>query len=379
MKKLMTAAIVGMLGLGGAMGEKVNVYLGTQGRGESKGIYLSELDTETGALSAPKLAVEVTGPGFLVLSKDGKSLYSTARAPDRGGERGMDAVAWYGVQEDGMLKLGHYESSQGSGPCFVGLDATGTVLMVANYGSGGVAAYAVKADGSVSPSTSFHQHEGSSVNERRQKGPHAHSIYAGPDNKFVYAPDLGIDKVVIYALDAAGARLKPAGAAAMPPGSGPRHMKFGKDGEQAYVLSELLLTVVVFDRNAKDGNLAQKQVVSVLPDGAPKDGMTCSEILVSPNGKFVYTANRDTAGKGRDSLSVLTVGDGGKLTLLQNVPAKVAIPRNINLSPDGKWLLVAGQKSGNVPVFAVGSDGQLSPTKHEIKVANAMCVVFRKK
>ena len=62
--------------------------------------------------------------------------------------------------------------------------------------------------------------------------------------------------------------------------------------------------------------------------------------------------------------------------LLQNVPAKVEIPRNINLSPDGKWLLVAGQKSGNVPVFSVGRDGKLRPTKHEVKVANAMCVVF---
>jgi 6-phosphogluconolactonase len=162
----------------------------------------------------------------------------------------------------------------------------------------------------------------------------------------------------------------------MPPGSGPRHMKFGKDGKQAYVLSELLLNVVVLDRAESGGGLRQKQVVSVLPEGTDKDGMTCSEILVSGDGKFVYTANRDTAGKGRDSLSVLTIRDGGNLTLLQTVPAKVAIPRNINLSPDGKWLLVAGQKSGNVPVFAVGKDGKLSATPHEVKLANAMCVVF---
>ena len=94
------------------------------------------------------------------------------------------------------------------------------------------------------------------MNANRQKGPHAHSIYAGPDNKFVYAPDLGIDKVVIYGLDRQGARLTPAGAAVMPPGSGPRHMKFGKDGKQAYVLSELLLTVVVFDRDAGGRELA---------------------------------------------------------------------------------------------------------------------------
>lgn len=376
---LMTAAVLGVMGVAGAWAEKLDVYIGTRGQGESKGIYLSEIDTATGALAAPKLAVEVANPGFLVLSKNGKYLYSTARSQGQGGERGMDAVAWYTVQGDGMLKLGHFESARGKGPCHVSLDATNKVLMVANYGSGSVALLPVREDGSIYRSPSDHQHEGSSVNKRRQSGPHAHSIYAGPDNKFAYAPDLGIDQVVIYELSPQVVSMHRVGEAKMPPGSGPRHMKFGKDGKEAYVLSELTLTVVVFDRNAEDGSLAQKQVVSVLPEGATKDGMTCSEILVSPDGKFVYTANRDTAGKGRDSLSVLTVGEGGKLTLLQNVPAKVNIPRNINLSPDGKWLLVAGQKSGNVPVFAVGKDGKLSPTDHEIKVPDAMCIVFRKK
>ena len=127
MKKLIAAAMLGVLGLAGGWAEKVDVYLGTQGRGESKGIYLSELDTETGALSAPKLAVEVAGPGFLVLSKDGKSLYSTARTPGQGGERGMDAVAWFRVQEDGMLKLGDYESSRGKRTVFrrAGCDGEG--------------------------------------------------------------------------------------------------------------------------------------------------------------------------------------------------------------------------------------------------------------
>ncbi len=92
--------------------------------------------------------------------------------------------------------------------------------MVANYGGGSVAALGIDEDGSLLKSTSFHQHEGSSVNERRQKAPHAHSIYPGPDNNFAYAPDLGIDKVMIYKLDSGTARLTPAGSAATPPGSG---------------------------------------------------------------------------------------------------------------------------------------------------------------
>ena len=360
------------------MGESVRVYLGTQGRGESKGIYMTELDMETGGLAAPKLAAEVGNPGFLVMSPDGKHLFSTARAPGVDGNKGYDAVAGFVVQEDGLLKLRNYQQAHGKGPCFVSLDATGKVLFVANYGSGSVAAFPVLEDGGLYRSRSQNQHEGSSVNERRQKGPHAHSIYVGPDNEFAYAPDLGTDEVVIYELHVGGAAMHEIGAAKMPPGSGPRHMKFGKDGKQAYVLSEMLINVVVFDRVGKDGALKQKEVVSVLPEGVSKEGMSCSEILVSKDGKFVYTANRDTTGQGRDTLSVLTVGEGGKLTLLDTVPAEVSIPRNINLSPDGKWLLVAGQKSGGVPTFAVGADGRLRFSGKRIALENAMCVVFGK-
>jgi 6-phosphogluconolactonase len=371
LKLMLVAAIA--LGSGMGFAAPMRVYLGTLGKGESKGIYLCELDGDSGVLSEPKLAVEVGSPGFLVPHPGGSYLYSTSRPA---GRNAAGRVAAYRIKPDGMLEIINRQSSEGRGPCFVGLDASGKTLLAANYGSGSVAALKVQLDGSLAKSTSFFQHEGSSVNPKRQEGPHAHSIYAGPENKYAYAPDLGIDQVVIYELAPGTATLKPAGVARMPPGSGPRHMKFGKDGKQAYVLSELLLNVVVLDRAESGGGLRQKQVVSVLPEGTDKDGMTCSEILASGDGKFVYTANRDTAGKGRDSLSVLTIRDGGNLTLLQTVPAKVAIPRNITLSPDGKWLLVAGQKSGNVPVFAVGKDGKLSATPHEVKLANAMCVVF---
>lgn len=365
--------LAGMMGLGSSLAESVRVYVGTQARGESRGIYLTELDLESGTLSAPKLAAEVASPGFLVMDETGTRLFATSRDPERNGE---DSVVGFGVHEDGMLELRNYQSSQGKGPCFVGLDASGSVLMAANYGSGGVAIFPVDPNGTVNPSRSFYQHEGASVNKRRQAGPHAHSIMVGPENKYVYAPDLGIDEVVIYALDLDEVKITPAGVAKMPPGSGPRHMKFGKDGNYAYVLSEMLLTVVVFERATEGGGLIQRQIVSVLPDGAGSDGMSCSEIRVSPDGKFVYTANRDTSGKGRDSLSVLAIGDKGELRLLQNVPAEVDIPRNINLTPDGKWLLVAGQKDGGVPVFAIDENGKLKFSGNRAEIANAMCIVF---
>lgn len=349
--------------------QSVRAYFGTRG---SEGIHTALFNEETGKLSESRKAAESNHSGFLAWSPKHQTLYATAALEDRKG-----GVAAYGAGEDGELTLKGIVSSEGSGACFVSVDASEQMVMVANYGSGSVAALKIGEDGALEKSTSFHQHEGSSVNERRQEGPHAHSIYPGPDHKFAYAPDLGTDEVVIYRMDPARSVLEPAGAGKMPPGSGPRHMKFSKDGKRAYVLSELTLTVVVFERNPDTGGLAQIQEVSVLPDGQSGERMSCSEILVSKDGRFVYTANRDVAGKGRDSLSVLSVDTLGELKRVQTVPAEVSIPRNIKLSPSGRWLLVAGQKKGGVPVFKVADDGCLSFSDHRMPLDGAMCIIFQ--
>ena len=348
------------------------VYLGTQGRGESKGIYLCDLNTETGALSKPRLAATLSGCGFLAIHPGRKHLYSTARGDG-------NQVAAFHIRDDYTLTPINLQPSEGNGPCHVSLDATGNCLMVANYGSGSVAALRIDEDGSLAKSSSAHQHEGSSVNEKRQKGPHAHSIYPGPANKFAYAPDLGIDKVMIYSLDPETASLRKVGAADTRAGAGPRHMKFGSNGKQAYVLTELFLTVAVYDRDPETGLLgSSKQEVSCLPEGTDPGGMSCSEIRVHPSGKYLYAANRDVKGAGRDSISVFEVLAGGRIKRIQNIPAKVEIPRNIGVDPDGKWLLVAGQRSGNVPVFRIRKDGTLQDNGNEVSVANAMCVEFLK-
>ena len=346
------------------------VYLGTQGRGESKRIYVSDLNTATGALSTPRLAATLGGCGFLAIHPGKKHLYSPARS------NGTN-VAAFRIREDANLDTINPQPSEGTGPCHVSLDATGSCLMVANYGSGSVASRRIDEDGSLVKSNSAHQHEGSSINERRQKGPHAHSIYAGPDNKFAYAPDLGIDQVVIYSLNPESALMKKVGAAETPAGSGPRHMKFSRDGKQAYVLTELHLTVAVYDRDPASGLLGTiRQNVQSLDKGADHDGMSCSEIRVHPNGRFLYTANRDVKGTGRDSISVFQVIENGRIKRIQNIPARVSIPRNIGVDPGGNWLLVAGQRSGNVPVFRITENGTLKDNGNEVKVANAMCVEF---
>jgi 6-phosphogluconolactonase len=348
------------------------VWLGTSGR-RSEGIYVSDLDPEKGTLSEPRLAVELQGAGFQALSPDGKFIYSTCGISGGGGAAALK------VKDGGMLELINQQSTGGKGCCFVGIDATGRCVLAANYGDGSVASFHVADDGSLEKAVSVHRHEGSGPNERRQKAPHAHSFYPGPDNKFAYAPDLGIDKVLIYKMDPASGKTETAGAGMTPPGSGPRHMKFGKDGRHAYVLNELTLTVSVFERDAKTGALNPGPVVPVLPADVDTEGMTCSEIRISKDGKFAYTANRDTAGKGRDSVSVLLIGSDGGLKRLQTVPAGIEIPRNIGLDPSGRWLLVCGQKSGRVVVIKVDpKSGKMSATGHGVDLGAPMCVTFAK-
>jgi 6-phosphogluconolactonase len=202
-------------------------------------------------------------------------------------------------------------------------------------------------------------------------------VFPGPDDRFAYAPDLGIDKVMIYRILREEGKMEVEGFAAVPPGSGPRHMKFGGDGRHAYVLNELTLTVAVFEVEREGGGLRPKGVVGVLPEGESIEGMTCSEIRVSRDGRHVYTANRDTAKRGRDSVSVFEVAADGGLRRIQTAPAGVSVPRNIALEPGGKWLLVCGQESNEVAVLPVDpAGGRVGAKAHRAALDAPMCVTF---
>ena len=351
---------------GSLVGETTRVFVGTS----NEGLFQVELDEKTGALTNRQQLVKASGMGFQELNADGSLLYSTIQQDGKG------AVASYRVTDEGMQELS-VQRYDGRGLCHVSLDRTGTVLFGADYGGGLVVSFPV-ADGVIGKNASLMRHEGSGPNKQRQEGPHAHSMYAGPDNRFAYAPDLGIDQVKFYSFGNDG-HLSDQGGFAVPGGSGPRHMKFGKSGEFAYVLNELSLTVSGFKRDSKTGKLTLLESVKVLPTNADATEMSCSEIRVSADGRFLYTANRDLRNEKRDSVSVLAVGEDGKVRLIAAAPAEVWIPRNINLSPSGDWLLVAGQRSNEVTSHRIDKkSGKLTFSGNRIEMPAAMCINFER-
>ena len=354
--------------------KQARVYFGTS---DSQGIYFADLDTDTGKLSPPKLALAIAQPGFLAIHPNRQYIYATTSGEPGSQEAGVIALK---IQPDGTLTRLNRQPSGGQDTCHVSVDATGQCLMAAHYGSGGVSSFKILGDGSLSPAQSVHQHEGSGADPGRQQSPHAHSIYPDPANRQAYAPDLGIDKVMIYQLDPKEGLLTPAGFAPIPGSAmGPRHMKWSADGQHAYVLNELDLSVSVFKPGAAPGSLEHLVTLSTLPDGGEKEGMTCSEIRIHPNGKFVYAANRDITWQGRDSITVFSTFQLEQgFRHIATVPAEVIIPRNFNIEPSGKWMLMGGQGSHDIALFKVdGETGliEFSGTKIPFD-GSPICVAF---
>ncbi len=360
-----------------SFGEQVYIAAG------SAGIRIAELDEEKGTLSPLNEAVSLPGAGFLALHPTKPVLYATCYTQGEKGKNG--AIGALQILEDGTLDVLNRSLTESRGACHVSVDATGQVVFASNYSSGSVVSYQAKKDGSLSEPVSVIQHEGSSILPGRQDAPHAHYLAAGPENKFAYAPDLGLDQVVIYDFDTETAKLVSVGAGKVAPGGGPRHMKFSADGRFAYVLNELNVTVTIFTVNSEDGSLAEHQTLSAVPEGTDKEELSCAEIVVHPSGKFVYTSQRDlrTREKGspiaRNSLSVYKLVSEGKLERIQTVSAGVRIPRNFNLSSSGKWLLAGGQFSSDVQVFAVDEEtGQLTAKGDPVACpGRPTCFVFR--
>ncbi|MFP6901344.1 MAG: beta-propeller fold lactonase family protein, partial [Opitutales bacterium] len=230
-KTLMTAVALSSLSALTAAEKPVWVYLGSYASGDDRGITLCKLDRANGKLEKIKVFGGHRNPAFLAIHPSRKFLYASNEMRTFKGENSGAVTSFSIDAKTGELTQLNQVSSKGPGPCHITIDADGKTLLVANYGGGSVASYRIEEDGSLSKAVSFVQHAGSSVNERRQKGPHAHSINVDPANKRAYAADLGLDKVLVYELGKKG-KLKPND----PPfvqteaGGGPRHLNFHPSG-----------------------------------------------------------------------------------------------------------------------------------------------------
>jgi 6-phosphogluconolactonase len=352
----------------GSQPSDVLVYVGTYTSRGSEGVYVYRLDPATGGLQPVAKSPRLNNPSFVAIDPKGRCIYAVRE----GGGPGGAVVALARNPATQELTILNEQPSGGQGPCYVTVDREGRFALAANYGSGSVALFPIAEDGRLQPAGSVIQHEGSSVNPSRQKGPHAHSIVLDPANRFAYAPDLGIDKIMIYRLDREQGKLVPNDPpfAQCEPGSGPRHFTFHPDGKHAYVIEELSSTVTAFDYDAATGALKSRQKVSTLPQDF-KGKSTCAEVQVHPSGRFLYGSNR-----GHDSIAVFAVDTKtGTLRSLGHTPTQGRTPRNFAIDPSGTFLLAANQDGNSIVSFRINPEtGELTPTGQVCQVSMPVCV-----
>lgn len=355
--------------------KKFRIYVGTYTGPVSRGIYQTTLDVATGQLLAPQLAAEIISPSFIAIHPSLKYLYAVNEIADFQ-ETKTGAVSAFAIDEvTGALRVLNQQPSEGMHPCHLIVDSAGKNVLVANYTSGTVAVFPIDANsGLLAKSSTVIQHVGSSVNKQRQEGPHAHSINLDSANRFAFAADLGLDKILIYQFDATTGTLKPNDPAAgvVGPGSGPRHLAFHPSGNYAFVNNELTSGITAFRYDSTKGSMTEIHTLSTLPAGFTGEKST-AETVVHPSGNFVYVSNR-----GHDSIAIFQIDVAtGKLTARGHTLTGGRTPRNFNIDPTGTLLLAANQSTNDVTLFRIDAKtGDLTPTGTRIEVGSPVCLKF---
>ncbi len=315
--------------------QSIPLYVGGYTSGDCEGIYQFQFNTETGELTERKLIGKSNNPSYLVLSKKKDYLYAISESSNYKNTK-SGAISSYKFTEDGTLEKISELSSNGSGPCHLGLNKKGDKIIASNYGGGNFSLYNISKLGELETANQI-------VNLNREKTPaHTHSGQFYKNELFV--ADLGVNTLEHYLFN--GKRYISEKSISMVPGSGPRHFTFTKNSKYVYVINEYSNKVTTLKRNGN--SYTRINDISTLNDDF-KGKSYCADIHLSKNEKFLYGSNR-----GENTIVVFKRNKkDGSLEKVQNISTHGDWPRNFVLDPSGKFLLVANQKSSNISVYAI--------------------------
>ena len=344
-------------------------------QGKGKGIYAFDANPETGDLKLVGITENVRNASYLCFDPKKQFLYCVNEFKEYEG-KASGAVSSFKLDRDsGKLTYLNTKASHGTDPCHLMVDHSGKNVLIANFASGSVSVLPIAADGSLKEASCVIQHTGSSIDPRRQKGPHAHAVEIDAANKYVFVPELGGDTVQIYAFDADKGQLvanpnQP--SVKMKPGAGPRQLVFHPNGKFAFLINELNSTMTSYAYDASKGTLTEIMTLPTLPAGFHAYS-SCAEVQIAPAGDFLYGSNR-----GDDSLVIYAIdAKTGKLTLVGHESTRGRIPRNFVVSPTGDFVAAANQDTNNIIMFRRDKQtGKLTPTGNVAEAGTPICIKY---
>ena len=318
----------------------LTLFVGTY----SDGFYAYDFDQRAGEFvgEGPVAKAEMPNPSYLAVS--GNKVYAVSEMPDttasvwawRWGGNGFELI---NSQPTGVIPSEAKESPfRGEDPCYVSTD--GTLLAVANYSGGTLATYRLREDGSIAPLDSLLVSGTGGPDLSRQADPHVHCAVFSPEGKHLFFSEFSADEIGRLDVYAGGVR-NYCRAATLHADYGPRHLLFDASGRHLYVIGELSGDITVFDY--ADGSLTEKQVIKA----DRMDARGAADLHFSPDGKFLYASLRLRG----DGIVVFEVGPGGLLNYV-GYTATGPHPRNFNITPNGRYVLVCCRDNDTVEVYA---------------------------
>ena len=271
------------------------------------------------------------------------------------------ALATLRLDEFGeRLILLNTQRAAGHEGCHAALSMDGRTVYVASYGGarveGADAGLAVIPVGEAGPlpALAAFTHVGSGPNAARQESSHAHCVLPSPDGRFLFVADLGADRLVAYEVSGVIPAPRPDLDVKLEPGLGPRHFVFAKDGRHVFLVSELVAAVTTLSYDADSGRMQVLRRLSL----ERSDGATVqpSGIVLHPDGRHLFAAVRQT-----DEIIAIAVEEpSALLQVVGRFPSGGRTPRDLVVSPSGRFLIVANQDSDLVTVWPI-QDGQIGP------------------
>ncbi|MFF7154488.1 beta-propeller fold lactonase family protein [Streptomyces sp. NPDC008139] len=342
-----------------------HVYIGSFTSAGGRGLTTAAVDPDTGALTALGDNAEVQNPSFLALSDDGRTLYTVGETEPEG-----TAAAFSLADPAAPRLLGAPVQVHGGWPTHLAVHRGH--LLTANYAEpGSVSVLSIGEDGALGGLRSLLEHEGDGPHPERQTGPHAHAVLTDPSGRWAVSVDLGTDSVRVCELDTDSGELEIERELGLRSGVGPRHLTFHPAGHHAYVMNELDSVVTVCRWDPSIGSLRPLAEVRVLPDGTEGENYP-SELVVSPDGRFAWAANR-----GHNSIAVLALDETGeRLELLDTVSCGGDWPRHLTLDPSGTRLYAANERSGDVTWFDVDPGTGIPKQAGSLALPAVSCVLF---
>jgi 6-phosphogluconolactonase (cycloisomerase 2 family) len=341
---------------------KMYLIIGSYSDGSTPGISVYDFDMESGEFSFVNDIKNVLNSSYLAISPDEKLIYSV-------NENDEGAVSVFSFEKgSGALSFINSQLTKGAHPCYIAVDKGRNFIVTANYTGGSVSYFPLNAEGHIEPLQQLWD-----MNElmrgNNESVSHIHTTVFSPCGKFLFITDLGLNKIYRFNVETDNSlTFDTENVTDLPSGSGPRHLAFHPNGNFLYCINEHAGAVTVF--NYRNGVLTPVQtIVSDITDDARRKGS--ADIHISPDGRFLYASNRANA----NNIAVFSINvDDGNLTFVGHQPTG-RHPRNFIISPNGKFLLCANRNSNNIQIFEINQQtGLLCDTRKEIQLSQPVCL-----